>query len=121
MIKAMNDNPIIFACANPTPEIFPDEAKAAGASVVCTGRSDFPNQVNNVLVFPGIFRGVLDARASEITENMKIAAAYAISGIVGEDELNEDYILPSIFNERVKEAVAKAVEKAAHEDGVSRA
>ena len=120
MIRSMNNNPIIFACANPTPEIFPDEAKEAGASIVCTGRSDFPNQVNNVLVFPGLFRGVLDARATTITDNMKIAAAYAIANILSEEELNIDCILPTIFNEHVKESVAKAVEKAAHKDGVSR-
>jgi len=120
IIKTMNENPIIFACANPTPEIFPEEARAAGAAVICTGRSDFPNQVNNVLVFPGLFRGVLDARAGQITEHMKIEAAYAIAGIMKETELNADYILPSIFDERVKTAVSAAVEKAAHEDGVSR-
>lgn len=120
MIRSMNNNPIIFACANPTPEIFPDEAKEAGASIVCTGRSDFPNQVNNVLVFPGLFRGVLDARATTITDNMKIAAAYAIANILSEEELNIDCILPTIFNEHVKGSVAKAVEKAAHKDGVSR-
>ena len=120
MIKTMNEKPIIFACANPTPEIFPDEAKKAGAAIVCTGRSDFPNQVNNVLVFPGLFRGALDAQASQITENMKTAAAYAIAGLMGEEELSADNILPSIFDERVKTAVSAAVQKAACEDGVSR-
>lgn len=120
MIREMNDSPIIFACANPTPEIFPNEAKEAGACIVCTGRSDFPNQVNNVLVFPGLFRGVLDARASEITENMKIAAAYAIANIIKEERLTPEYILPTIFDERVKAAVSKAVEIAAYQDGVNR-
>lgn len=120
MIRTMNENPIIFACANPTPEIFPEEAKAAGAAVVCTGRSDFPNQVNNVLVFPGLFRGALDARASQITAHMKNAAAYAIAGIIDEKELSADYILPSVFDKRVKGAVSAAVEEAAREDGVSR-
>lgn len=120
MVKTMHENPIIIACANPVPEIYPDEAKKAGAAVVCTGRSDFNNQVNNVLVFPGLFRGALDARASQITDNMKIAAAYAISNILGEDELSYDNVLPSIFDERVKEAVSKAVYDAAIKDGVSR-
>lgn len=120
MVRMMNPNPVIFACANPVPEIFPEEAKAAGAAVVCTGRSDFPNQVNNVLVFPGLFRGALDARASQITEHMKKAAAYAIAGIIDERELTAEYILPSVFDPRVKGAVSAAVEKAAREDGVSR-
>lgn len=120
MVKTMAKDPIIFACANPTPEIFPDEAKAAGAAVVSTGRSDFPNQVNNVLCFPGIFRGALDVRASKITENMKIAAAYAIAGLVSEEELNAEYILPKAFDPRVKDAVAKAVAEAAVKDGVAR-
>ncbi len=120
MVRTMAKDPIIFACANPTPEIFPDEAKAAGAAVVSTGRSDFPNQVNNVLCFPGIFRGALDVRASAITENMKIAAAYAIAGLVSNEELNAEYILPQAFDPRVKEAVASAVAKAAREDGVAR-
>ncbi len=120
MIRTMNADPIIFACANPTPEIFPDEALAAGAAVVCTGRSDFPNQVNNVLVFPGLFRGALDARASKITEHMKIAAAYAIAGLIDEKELRMDCVLPSIFDERVKAAVSEAVRDAAVKDGVSR-
>lgn len=120
MIQTMKKDPIIFACANPSPEIYPDEALAAGAAVVCTGRSDFPNQVNNVLVFPGLFRGALDARAGSITDNMKIAAAYAIAGLVGEKELHADYVLPSIFDERVKTAVSGAVKDAAVKDGVSR-
>jgi len=120
MVKSMAKDPIIFACANPTPEIFPDEAKAAGAAVVSTGRSDFPNQVNNVLCFPGIFRGALDVRASAITENMKIAAAYAIAGLVGDEELSADYILPQAFDPRVKDAVAKATAEAARRDGVAR-
>lgn len=120
MVKSMAKDPIIFACANPTPEIFPDEAKAAGAAVVSTGRSDFPNQVNNVLCFPGIFRGALDVRASAITENMKIAAAYAIAGLVSDEELCADYILPQAFDPRVKDAVAKAVAEAARKDGVAR-
>lgn len=120
MVKTMAKDPIIFACANPTPEIFPDEAKAAGAAVVSTGRSDFPNQVNNVLRFPGIFRGALDVRASAITEAMKIAAAYAIAGLVSDKELSADYILPKAFDPRVRNAVAQAVAEAARKDGVAR-
>ncbi len=120
MVGTMAKDPIIFACANPTPEIFPEEAKAAGAAVVSTGRSDYPNQVNNVLCFPGIFRGALDVRASVITENMKIAAAYAIAGLVSQEELCADYILPKAFDPRVKDAVAKAVAEAARKDGVAR-
>lgn len=120
MIKSMNKDSIIIACANPVPEIYPDEAIDAGAAIVCTGRSDFNNQVNNVLVFPGLFRGALDARASQITDNMKIAAAYAIADILKEDELSKDNILPSIFDPRVKEAVSKAVYKQAIKDGISR-
>lgn len=120
MVKTMAKDPIIFACANPTPEIFPDEAKAAGAAVVSTGRSDFPNQVNNVLCFPGIFRGALDVRASAITEGMKIAAAYAIAGLVSDEELSADYILPQAFDPRVRDAVAQAVAEAARKDGVAR-
>ena len=120
MVKTMAKDPIIFACANPTPEIFPDEAKAAGAAVVSTGRSDFPNQVNNVLCFPGIFRGALDVRASAITEGMKIAAAYAIAGLVSDEELSADYIIPKPFDPRVKDAVATAVAEAARKDGVAR-
>lgn len=116
----MNDDPIVFAMANPVPEIMPDEAKAAGARVVGTGRSDFPNQINNVLAFPGIFRGALDCRAKEINEEMKIAASYAIANLVSEDELNEDYILPSPLDKRVVPAIAEAVIKAARETNVAR-
>ena len=120
MVRTMAKDPIIFACANPTPEIFPDEAKAAGAAVVSTGRSDFPNQVNNVLCFPGIFRGALDVRASDINDAMKIAAAKAIASLVSDEELNADYILPAAFDPRVKDTVAKAVAEAARESGVAR-
>lgn len=120
MIKTMHKDPIVLAMANPTPEIMPDEAKAAGAKIVGTGRSDFPNQINNVVAFPGIFRGALDVRASAITENMKIAAAYAIASLVDDDKLNEDYILPYAFDERIKDTVANAVAEAAHKDGVAR-
>lgn len=120
MVRTMAKDPIIFACANPVPEIFPDEAKAAGAAVVSTGRSDFPNQVNNVLCFPGIFRGALDARAADINDEMKIAAAKAIAGLVSEEELCADYILPKAFDPRVKGAVAEAVFKAAVRSGTAR-
>lgn len=120
MVRSMAKDPIIFACANPTPEIFPEAAKAAGAAVVSTGRSDYPNQVNNVLCFPGIFRGALDVRASDINEEMKIAAAYAIAGLVGEEELCADYILPKAFDPRVRDAVAAAVSEAARKSGVAR-
>ncbi len=120
MVKSMAKDAIIFACANPTPEIFPDEAKEAGARVVSTGRSDFPNQVNNVLCFPGIFRGALDVRASEINDEMKIAAAKAIAGLVSDEELNEEYILPKAFDSRVKGAVATATAEAAKKTGVTR-
>lgn len=120
MIKTMNADPIVLAMANPTPEIMPDEAKAAGAKIVGTGRSDFPNQINNVVAFPGIFRGALDVRASAITENMKIAAAYAIASLVDDKDLNEDYILPYAFDERIKDTVASAVAEAAKKDGVAR-
>ena len=120
MVRSMAKDAIIFACANPTPEIFPDEAKEAGARVISTGRSDFPNQVNNVLCFPGIFRGTLDVRASEINDEMKIAAAKAIAGLVSDEELNEEYILPKAFDMRVKDAVAKATAEAAKNSGVSR-
>jgi len=120
MVRTMAKDPIIFACANPTPEIFPDEAKAAGAAVVSTGRSDFPNQINNVLCFPGIFRGALDVRASDINDEMKIAAAKAIAGLVSDEELNADYILPKAFDPRVKDAVAKATAEAARKSGVAR-
>ena len=119
MVKTMAKGPIIFACANPTPEIFPDDAKAAGAAVVSTGRNDYPNQVNNVLCFPGIFRGALDVRASAITEGMKIAT-YAIAWLVSKEELCADYILPKAFDPRVREAVAAAVAEAARKDGVAR-
>ena len=120
MVRSMNKDAIIFACANPAPEILPDAAKAAGAAVVSTGRSDYPNQVNNVLAFPGIFRGALDARASDINEAMKLAAAEAIASLVSDEELNADYILPLAFDPRVKEAVAAAVYQAAHDSGVAR-
>jgi len=120
MIKVMNDDPIIFAMANPTPEIFPDEAKAAGAKVVGTGRSDFPNQVNNVLAFPGIFRGALEVRATNINEEMKIAAAYAIAELIKEEELNEDYVIPDPFDPRVAPRVAARVAQAAMDSGVAR-
>ena len=120
MVRTMNRDPVIFACANPTPEIFPDEAKAAGAAVVSTGRSDFPNQVNNVLCFPGIFRGALDVRANDINNAMKIAAAKAIAGLVSDEELCADYILPKAFDPRVKDAVAQAVARAARDSGVAR-
>lgn len=120
MVASMAKDPIIFACANPTPEIFPYEAKAGGARVVATGRSDFPNQVNNVLAFPGIFRGALDARASDINDQMKIAAAHALAELVSPEELNEDYVLPAAFDPRVGPAVAKAVMQAAKDSGVAR-
>lgn len=120
MIQSMNDDPIVFAMANPVPEIMPDEAKAAGARIVGTGRSDFPNQINNVLAFPGIFRGALDCRAKEINEEMKVAASYAIANLISEDELNEDYILPSPLDKRVVPAIAEAVIKAARETNVAR-
>ena len=120
MVQTMAKDAIIFACANPTPEIFPDEAKAGGAKVVATGRSDFPNQVNNVLAFPGIFRGTFDVQASDINDQMKIAAAYAIAGLVSDEELNPDYVLPAAFDPRVGPAVAKAVAKAARDSGVAR-
>ena len=119
MVKTMNRDAIIFACANPTPEIFPDAAKAGGARVVSTGRSDYPNQINNVLAFPGIFRGAFDVRASDINEEMKVAAAEALAGLVG-DELSEDYIIPAAFDPRVGPAVAKAVAEAARRSGVAR-
>ena len=119
MVKTMNKDAIIFACANPTPEIFPDAAKAGGARVVSTGRSDYPNQINNVLAFPGIFRGAFDGRASDINEEMKVAAAEALAGLVG-DELSEDYIIPAAFDPRVGPAVAKAVAEAARRSGVAR-
>ena len=120
MVKTMAKDSIVFACANPTPEIFPDEAKAGGAAVVSTGRSDFPNQVNNVLAFPGIFRGTFDVRASDINEEMKMAAAMAIANLITDEELNADYIIPAAFDERVGPAVAKAVAEAARASGVAR-
>ena len=120
MVRTMNRDAIIFACANPTPEIFPEDAKAGGAAVVSTGRSDYPNQINNVLAFPGIFRGALDARASDINDEMKIAAAHALAELISDEELNADYIIPAAFDPRVKTAVAEAVKKAAYESGVAR-
>lgn len=120
MIKTMAADPIVFAMANPTPEIMPDAAKAAGARVVGTGRSDFPNQINNVMAFPGIFRGALDCRASCINEEMKVATSYALASLVREDELNEEYILPNALDKRIAKVVAEAVIKAAHETGVAR-
>ena len=119
MVKTMSKDAVIFACANPTPEIFPDDAKAGGAAVVATGRSDYPNQINNVLAFPGIFRGALDARASDINDAMKIAAAHALADLVG-DDLSADYIIPAAFDPRVKDAVASAVKQAAYDSGVAR-
>ena len=120
MVKTMGKDPSIFGCANPVPEIFPEEAKAAGAAVVSTGRSDYPNQVNNVLCFPGIFRGALDIRATDINDEMKVAAAHAIASLVSDEELNADYILPAAFDERVRDAVAKAVAEAGRKSGVAR-
>ena len=120
MVQAMNRDAIIFACANPTPEIFPDEAKAGGAKVVCTGRSDYPNQINNVLAFPGIFRGAFDVRASDINEPMKMAAAQALADLISPEELSADYIIPAAFDPRVGPAVAEAVARAARESGVAR-
>lgn len=120
MIKTMAKDPIVFACANPDPEIWPDDAKAAGAAVVATGRSDYPNQINNVLAFPGIFRGALDVRASQISEGMKIAAAKALAGLITDEELSANYIIPAPFDERVKDAVASAVAQAAREEGLAR-
>ena len=120
MVKTMNRDAIVFACANPTPEIFPDDAKAGGAAVVSTGRSDYPNQVNNVLCFPGIFRGALDVRASDINDAMKLAAANALADLVSENELCADYILPKAFDPRVRNAVAAATAQAARESGVAR-
>ena len=120
MVQTMARDAIIFACANPTPEIFPDEAKAGGAKVVCTGRSDYPNQINNVLAFPGIFRGAFDVRASDINEPMKMAAAQALADLISPEELSADYIIPAAFDPRVGPAVAKAVAEAARESGVAR-
>ena len=120
MVKTLNKDAIIFACANPTPEIFPDDAKAGGARVISTGRSDYPNQINNVLAFPGIFRGTFDVRASDINEEMKMAAAMALAGLISDEELNEDYIIPKAFDPRVGPTVAKAVAEAARATGVAR-
>ena len=120
MVEGMAKDAVIFACANPVPEIYPEEAKAAGAKVVATGRSDFPNQINNVLAFPGIFRGAFDVRAKDINDEMKIAAADALAGLITEEELNPDYIIPKAFDKRVGPAVAKAVAKAARDTKVAR-
>ena len=120
MVKTMNRDAIIFACANPTPEIFPEEAKAGGAKVISTGRSDYPNQINNVLAFPGIFRGTFDVRASDINEEMKVAAAEALASLVSDEELCADYIIPKAFDPRVAPAVSKAVAEAARRSGVAR-
>ena len=120
MVKTMNKDAIVFACANPTPEIFPDDAKAGGAAVVSTGRSDFPNQINNVLAFPGVFRGTFDVRASDINEEMKMAASEARAGLISDEELSADYIIPKAFDKRVGPAVAKAVAEAARKSGVAR-
>ena len=120
MVQSMADKPILFPMANPVPEIMPDLAKKAGAAVVGTGRSDFPNQINNVLAFPGIFRGALDVRAKDINDEMKVAAAYAIAGLVEEDKLSPDYIIPNAFDKRVSKAVAEAVAEAARKTGVAR-
>ncbi len=120
MVKTMNRDAIVFACANPTPEIFPDDAKAGGAKVVATGRSDYPNQINNVLAFPGVFRGTFDVRASDINEEMKMAASQALAGLISDEELSADYIIPKAFDPRVGPAVAKAVADAARRSGVAR-
>ncbi len=120
MVATMAKDAIVFACANPTPEIFPDEAKAGGAAIVSTGRSDFPNQINNVLAFPGIFRGAFDVRASDINEDMKMAAAHALADLIGDNELSADYIIPKAFDKRVGPAVATAVAEAARKSGVAR-
>lgn len=120
MVRSMSDKAIVFACANPTPEIFPDEAREAGAAVIATGRSDFPNQINNVLAFPGIFRGTFDVRAGDINDAMKIAASRALAGLIPDEELSADYIIPAAFDPRVGKAVAVAVAQAARESGVAR-
>ncbi len=120
MVKTMAADAIVFACANPTPEIFPDDAKAGGAKVVATGRSDFPNQINNVLAFPGIFRGAFDVRASDINDEMKLAAARALAELISDDELSPDYIIPAAFDKRVAPAVAAAVAETARKTGVAR-
>ena len=120
MVQTMNRDAIVFACANPTPEIFPEDAKAGGAKVVSTGRSDYPNQINNVLAFPGIFRGTFDVRASEINDEMNMAAARALAALISDEELSPDYIIPKAFDPRVGPAVAKAVAQAARDTGVAR-
>ncbi len=120
MVASMAKDAIVFACANPTPEIFPDEAKAGGAAVIATGRSDFPNQINNVLAFPGVFRGTFDVRASDINDEMKLAAAYALAGLIEAKDLNPEYIIPAPFDPRVRDSVAKAVAQAARDSGVAR-
>ncbi|MDZ5017042.1 NAD-dependent malic enzyme, partial [Clostridium perfringens] len=120
MVTSLNKDAIVFAMANPIPDIMPEEAKKGGARVIATGRSDFPNQINNVLVFPGIFRGALDVRATDITEEMKIAAAKAIASIITDEELNEEYIIPGAFDSRVAEVVAKEVARVAKEKGIAR-
>ncbi|MBQ3693677.1 MAG: NAD-dependent malic enzyme [Synergistaceae bacterium] len=120
MVRSMSKDAIIFACANPTPEIFPDEAKSAGARIISTGRSDFPNQINNVLAFPGIFRGAFDVRARDINEDMKVAASHALASLVSDSELSPDYIIPAAFDSRVGPAVARAVAEAARRSGVAR-
>ena len=120
MVRTMNRDAIVFACANPTPEIFPDDAKAGGAKVIATGRSDYPNQINNVLAFPGIFRGTFDVRARDINDAMKIAAARALAGLITEEELSAEYIIPKAFDPRVGQTVAVAVAKAARDTGVAR-
>ena len=120
MVSTMNRDAIVFACANPTPEIFPDDARAGGAKVIATGRSDYPNQINNVLAFPGIFRGAFDVRASDINDEMKIAAAYALAGLINDNELSPDYIIPAAFDPRVGKAVSEAVAEAARKSGVAR-
>ena len=120
MVKTMAKDAIVFACANPTPEIYPDDAKAGGAKVIATGRSDFPNQINNVLAFPGIFRGTFDVRASDINDEMKVAASEAIAGLITDEELSPDYIIPAAFDPRVGKAVAAAVAEAARKTGVAR-
>ena len=120
MVRTMNRDAVIFACANPTPEIFPEDAKAGGAAVIATGRSDYPNQINNVLAFPGIFRGALDARARDINDEMKIAAAHALAALISDEELSAEYIIPAAFDTRVRDAVAAAVKQAAYESGAAR-